>query len=274
MKCSAFSSWRRAGAISVGALAVVLTGSPAQGQEAKPPEKKGWETVANAGLTLTKGNSENLLASIGINSSRKWSKDEVFLGASAGYGNTTIKQAGQPDNEETTEQYVKGFSQYNHLFTERLYGGLRLDGLYDKIANIHYRFTLSPLLGYYFIKNPNTLLSAEVGPSLVTEEVVSRFTGLPNLDKRVDQNTYVALRVGQRFEHKFKGGAKIWETAEWIPQVTDFENWLLNVEIGASAPLTKKLDVRLVLQDSYDNVPPNGREENDLKLIAGLGYKF
>ena len=176
------------------------------------------------------------------------------------------------DEDNTTEHYLKGFSQYNHLFTERLYGGLRADGLYDKIAGVNYRFTVSPLVGYYFIKNTNTLLSAEAGPSVIAEEVRGpRITGQ---GVRIDENTYLAARLGQRFEHKFKAGAKLWETAEWIPQVDDFENWLFNVELGVSAPISKKLDVRLVLQDTYDNVPPSGREKNDLKLIAGLAYKF
>jgi putative salt-induced outer membrane protein YdiY len=243
--------------------------SPAQ--DAKPPEpKKGWETVANVGITLTRGNSKNFLASAGANSSRKWPGDELFLGANAGYGSTTARRPG-PDEETTTEQYLKGFSQYNHLFTERLYSGLRVDGLYDKVAGIHYRFTISPMAGYYFIKTPNTLLSLEAGPSYILEEVVSR-TSLGG--HRIDDNSYVGARVGQRFEHKFKAGAKVWETAEWIPQVTDVKNWILNAELGVSAPITKKLDTRLVLQDTYDNVPPVGRLKNDLKLIAGLAYKF
>jgi putative salt-induced outer membrane protein YdiY len=269
----------RLGALLTSFLLTVGAANSLKAQVPAPPEvkKTNWEIVASAGLALTRGNSENLLVSAGINSSRKWSRDEIFLGANAGYGETTVRQAG-PDEENTTQQYLKGFSQYNHLFTERIYGGLRLEGLYDKVAGVHYRFTISPMLGYYFVKNPATLLSAEVGPSLIIEEVRGpRVPDAPpstNTHVRIDQNTYAAARVGQRFEHKFKSGAKIWETLEWIPQVNDFDNWLLNFEVGLSARITKKLDARLVLQDTYDNVPAGDRLKNDLKLIAGLGYKF
>lgn len=246
--------------------ALMLGSHAAPSADAKPEAKKPtWETVANAGVTLTRGNSKNFLASAGINSSKKWSKDEVFLGANAAYGNTTVK-----GEQTTTDHYLKGSGQYNHIFDDRPYGGIKVDGVYDKIAGIHYRFTISPLAGYYFIKATNMLLSAEVGPSLITEEVVSKINGRD----RIDENTYLALRVGQRFEYKFGSGAKLWETLEWMPQVTDFNNWLLNFELGLSAPITKKLEARLVLDDTYDNVPPVGRLKNDLKLIAGLAYKF
>jgi putative salt-induced outer membrane protein YdiY len=242
-------------------------------EAAKPEEKKPrWETIGNVGLMLTRGNSKNLLATAGIDTVRKWTQDELLLGAKLSYGETTVD-----GDSSTTQQDAKGYGQWNHLFTPRIYAGLRVDGVYDKIAGIHYRFTISPMAGYYFIKNERTTLSGELGPSFITEEVVSRVpnpTPPPSDIKRIDENSYVGVRVGERFEHKFKSGAKLWQTAEWIPQITDFENWILNAELGISAPITKKLDARLVLQDTYDNVPPIGRQKNDLKLIAGLGYKF
>lgn len=218
---------------------------------------KGWETVANAGITVTDGNSETILGTIGINSSRKWSKDEMLLGASAGYGKNRTG-----DSDDTTDHYIKGFGQWNHLFSDVLYGGARVDALYDRIADIDYRFTVSPLAGYYLIKKPNMTLAVEAGPSFIAEEVAG------------ESDEYIALRFAERFEYKFNGGAKIWQFAEWLPQVDDFDNWILNVEVGVSAPITKSLDVRLVAQDTYDNRPAPGREENDFKLIAGVGYKF
>jgi putative salt-induced outer membrane protein YdiY len=118
------------------------------------------------------------------------------------------------------------------------------------------------MAGYYFVKRTNTFLSGEVGPSFVFQQ----------LGEVTD--SYVGLRVGERFEHKFDGGAKIWETLEWIPEVDQFENWILNAEAGVSAPITKSLDVRLVAQDSYNNRPATGRLKNDLKLLAGVGYRF
>jgi hypothetical protein len=254
-------------------LAVVLSPSTAQADDAKvvvttnapvvppPPPPPKWESDATIGITLTRGNSKTFLASGAINSKRKWDKNEILLGASAGYGDNTTETAGT-ETKTVTDNYVKGFGQYNYLFTERLCGGLRIYGEHDEIADVAYRFTFSPLVGYYFIKQTNAFLAGEVGPSVVTETQ-------GGIDK-----TYFAARIGERGEYKFANGAKIWESVEWVPQVDNIDNWVATMEVGVSAPLAKSLDIKLLVQDVYDNQPAAGRERNDLKLIAGIGYRW
>jgi hypothetical protein len=220
-----------------------------------------WESVVAAGVALTRGNSENFLATASINSARKWSKDEMLLGLSGGYGETTDLTT---DTDTVTDNYVRGLAQWNHLFTERLYAGLRLDGVYDEVAGINYRFTISPLVGYYVVKKPNLFLALEAGPSFVAEQLIG---------EAPDQ--YAALRFGDRFEYKFaEGRARIWQSASWVPQINDFNNWVLTVEVGIAASLTKVLELRLVANDEYDNEPAPGRKNNDFKLTAQIGYKF
>src|SRR5436190_2281454 len=109
-----------------------------------------WETSAAFGMTLTRGNSETLMGNISVNSSRKWTRDEVLLGASGTYGENTDQDT---DETTTTAANAQAFGQYNHLFTERFYGGLRLSLLHDSIADVEYRVTISPLVGYYVVKN-------------------------------------------------------------------------------------------------------------------------
>jgi hypothetical protein len=233
-------------------------------EDAKPeePAKKKWESVASADLTLTRGNSRSFLATASLNTQRKWETEELFLGGSAGYGNSTVKNSAGQDTTTENQDYLKGFAQFNHLFSERFYGGFRVEGLHDNVSDINYRLTVSPMAGYYFIKHTNTFLSGEVGPTLVDQELGHH------------TSTYLALRVGERFEHKFDGGAKIWESLEWISQVDKLDNWILNAEAGVSAPVTKALDVRLIAQDTYNNQPAPNRLKNDLKLLAGIGYRF
>src|SRR3954452_18152385 len=75
-------------------------------------KKKNWESIATAGLTLTRGNSENLLANAAIGTKRKWADDELLLGASAGYGDTTTRQSDGTKVDAITDSYVKGFGQW------------------------------------------------------------------------------------------------------------------------------------------------------------------
>ncbi len=232
----------------------LLASLPAYGAEAAADAGgKGWESSASAGLTLTRGNSDTLLGTLGINSSRKWPRDEVLLGSQFTYGEV---------EDAKTAESLSAFGQYNHLFTERFYGGVKLDFLHDDIADLEYRVTLSPMAGYYLIKRPSTLLAVEAGPAFVYEK------------QGDDETGYIGARLAERFEHKFNENARIWQSLEFLPQVDDLDNYLLIAELGAEAALNTKLSLRAVLQNHYDNQPAPGRRKNDLKLITAVAYKF
>jgi len=226
-----------------------------------------WETSASAGLSLTRGNSETLLAVIGANSTLKRSVDEVLLGAAAAYGENTVTTQDpvtgkKHEDHQKTTQTISAFGQYNHSISDRWYAGFRVDFLHDDIADLDYRFTFSPLLGYYAIKRPMTTLKFEAGPSGVIEK------------QGGEKDEYIGLRFAERFDHKFSDKAKMWQSFEYIPQVDRFSNYLLIGELGAEASLTQKLSLRGVFQDIYDNEPAPGRKQNDMKIITSLAYKF
>lgn len=240
-------------AIGMAVTGALLSGATAaQAQANKSP----WESSAALGFTLTRGNSSTLLFTGNVLTSRKQGNDEVSLGADATYGaNSGI----------TTAQSFRGFGQYNRLFSDRTYGFVRAEGLFDKIAAIQPRVTVSAGLGYYFIKNATTKLSGEVGPGLVYEHQ----SGATKKD-----STYLTLRVGERFEHKISDKTKIWQSAEYLPQVDNFDNYILNFEAGLETELYKNLALRTYVQDSYDNIPVPGRQRNDLKFVTAVAYKF
>jgi putative salt-induced outer membrane protein YdiY len=217
-----------------------------------PPPPK-WESSVAVGFTLTRGNSETELFTANAQTQKKWPKHELAFGADAAYGK----------NEDTkTAASVHGFGQYNYLFTERWYAMLRVDALHDDIADIAYRVTISPGVGYYFIKEKMTYLAGEVGPAVVIER------------QGDESRTYATLRLAERFEHKFENKARIWQTLEFLPQVDRWGNYLINAEIGVDAPLSKKLFLTVYAVDNYDNEPAPGRKCNDIKLVSGLKYTF
>jgi len=243
------------GAVVAGILLIGAPVAKAQAPAPAPEAKKGWETTAAAGLTLTRGTRDTLLVTAGLNTSRKWERDEAAFGVSGGYGE---------DNSVVNNEFVQGFGQYNHLFTERFYGGLRLDAAYDGIANLDYRVTLTPLAGYYLIKNAKTTLAVEVGPSAVMEQYSGE-----------SSDTYFGIRFAERFEHKLTDSTKIWESVSYVPQVDRWmENYVITAEAGIDTAITKKWSLRVVLQDIYTSEAPTGIENNELRLIAGTAYKF
>ncbi len=130
---------------------------------APPPKPKAvWKSNIAAGLTMTSGNSETTLATIAGGTDRKTDANEWSLGADAAYGQSKV--SGQTETT-TTANMVHGFTQYNQLFTDRFYGYARAEARHDDVADLPYRVSLGGGAGYYFIKNTNTDLSVEVGPS-------------------------------------------------------------------------------------------------------------
>jgi putative salt-induced outer membrane protein YdiY len=241
---------------ATGILVAFADNSTNTGSTGTPtPEKKNpWAQSVSAGLTLTSGNSESLLATLKYLADKKNSSDEFSFDADAAYG-----KANDVQNANT----IHGFLQWNHLFSERTFSYARLEGLHDDISAIRYRATLSGGMGYYFIKDAATTLAGEVGPGVVTEKLGDN-----------TPYTFATLRIAERSEHKFNPGTRIWQTAEFLPQVDRWQNFIFNLEVGAEAALSKSLSLQVVLDDTYNSEPAASLKHNDLKLVSGVSYKF
>ena len=240
---------------SICASVAALCGIPlhAQTTSAATNAVPKWDLSVGLGFTATKGNSDTVLFTLTGRADKKWDKNELHLGTDATYGE---------DHDVKNNESLKGFLQYNRLFTERWYGYGRVEGLHDAIADIEYRFTLSPGVGYYIIKDAKTSLSVEGGPGVIFEK------------QGRDTHNYFTARVAEKFEHKFNDRVRIWEMLEFLPQVDHLSNYIVNAEAGVESALSKSWALRLVLQDSYDNIPAPGRKKNDFKVIAGLQWKL
>jgi putative salt-induced outer membrane protein len=252
IQCSAIVALAAAGAVSL--RAQIETNAPP-----KPPPK--WESTLNASLTLTRGNSETLTASGAATTQKKWDQNEIKLGIDGMYGESKDDTTGE---NTVNANSIHGFGQYNRLFTERLYGYGRVDGLHDDVADIAYRVMLSPGAGYYLIKKPSTDLSVEVGPGFIWQK------------QGHDIDNFATLRVGENFNHKFSDRAKVWQKTEYLPKVEDFNYYIVNSEAGISAALTedKKLSLTVTLNHTYNSQPAEGRYKNDTILKTGITYVF
>ena len=269
---------KRSYLVSIAVAALAIVGNPIISQAADVPvtTTNKWESSVAAGATLTRGNSKTFLGTLSLGTGKKWDQNELAFGADAAYGTTEDTQrtvdntdpanpiVTKKDVTTTTAQSVRAFGQYNRLFTERFYGYARLEGLHDEVADITYRLSLSPGVGYYFFKSKPTELSAEVGPGYIYQKLGH------------DTDSYATLRLAEKFKQELSDRARMWQSVEFLPQVDKFKNYILNFELGVEADLSanKKFALRVYLDDTYNNVPAAGRKDNDLKLVAALACKF
>jgi hypothetical protein len=61
---------------------------------------------------------------------------------------------------------------------------------------------------------------------------------------------------------------------EWIPQVDQVDNYLVNFEAGIETTLTKTISLKTFVIDNYASRPAAGRLKNDVKLVSALTYNF
>ncbi len=219
----------------------------------KPVPQYPWESSVSAGLTLTRGNSHSLLFTGDYLTAKKTPKNEYSLGLEAAYG--------RQDAQDTVNN-SKAFGQWNHLYSSRFYDYVRADALRDIVADLDYRASVGPGLGYYLIKNDKTTFAAEAGGGMEVEHLGGKY------------DSFGTMRLAERFEHKFGERARLWENAEILPQVDQLDNYVVNFEIGIESAISKSFSLKTYLDDSYQSIPAAGRQKNDIKLVSGISYKF
>jgi putative salt-induced outer membrane protein YdiY len=222
-----------------------------------------WEASASLGVSVTRGNSETLAVNPELRAQRKWSSNEWLLRALNAYAE---------NDEGVTERNGKAISQYNRLFTQRDYGYLNGEIGYDQMANVNYRAMVGPGAGHYFFKGAKFNCSIELGATWIAEEleIEDEATGTTESDP----DDRIAIRAAQKADVAIGASAKAWESVEYLPQVDDFDVYLLNAEVGIEAAVSGNLSLKVVAQNRYNSDPAPDTEENDTALKASLVYKF
>jgi len=246
--------------VLLAALGLVSSTLAAEKKAAKadPVAKDRVETTLSAGVTLTDGNSETLAANAGlITEGEKANLGSILAGIEANYGESTVDGV-----KDTTVNNAKAYGNAKKNLSEMTFASIDAGLLYDDIALVDYRATVGPGLGAYLVKNHKRELAIEAGPAYLWEKVDG------------NSDDYLTVWFGQRYTCQATPTAKLWEAVKFMPEASDFENYLLTAEVGVEAAMSDRLNLRVVLQDTYDSTPATDTVRNDLSLIAGIGFKL
>jgi putative salt-induced outer membrane protein YdiY len=238
--------------LSIAALSGTFMAVPAMAQEEEVIDTS-WKSSVDFGLNLSRGNTDNLLVRAGIQTEKKDENDAYF--ASLGYS------YGEEDSSANQDEIV-GKASWRHAFEGKNFFGVILDGRSDQFADLDYRFSLNFTYGYYWIDTEETLFSTELGVGVTTE------------DKGRGNDTYINGLFVQHFEHKFNENAKFFESFSISPRIDDIDDYHLEFRAGLETKITETLAFQVTLEDRYESQPADDKENNDLKLVAGVSYKF
>ncbi|MGA2244766.1 MAG: DUF481 domain-containing protein [Verrucomicrobiota bacterium] len=220
------------------------------------PVKKGkhpWNNSISAGLTLARGNTDTTLVAADFTTEKKTPQNEFNGSLGLAYG--------EQNSQQTADSY-KGASQWNHLFTPETYSYLRAEGLRDYIADVDYRFMIGPGMGHYLLKETNVSLAVGSGVNFEGQSLGNQ------------GDTFATVRLADKFEYKINNRSRIWQTVEFLPEIDGWDNYLVNFEIGAEASFTKSFALKTYLDDNFNSRPALDHVKNDVRLVAGVAYKF
>lgn len=100
--------------------------------------------------------------------------------------------------------------------------------------------------------------------------------GVYTYERRVDDSTksFPAARAGMNFKHSFGGTSAFVQTAEYVPNLEETEQYLVKSESIVTAKMTTHVGLKLSYLIRYDSRPATGFGKSDRILTTGLQVTY
>jgi putative salt-induced outer membrane protein YdiY len=225
------------------------------------PEKVKWVGAVVAGAVLTRGNTESSTASVSAEATRRSEDSRIYLGAGYYFANQRDNNTG--DNSTIADNwFLKG--KYDYFFTKRFFGYANMKYEKDRIAALDMRLTPGAGLGYQWVERAGLNFFTEAGLTYVHEEYTD-----PD-----ETRDYMAARAAYHFDFALNAFVKGFHNFEIIPNLEDYEAFLVNADVGLRADLTARIFLEAKAQMAYNSQPSDDREKKDLRYTLGVGWSF
>jgi putative salt-induced outer membrane protein len=237
-------------------LAAAQSTAPAPPAAAPAPPPPPWTGSIGLGFSMNRGNTSTTDFNVTFDAASDKTKKDVFK-FKALYLRDTSQGVLSADR-----MLVDG--RYERTLSDRVYGYAAVGFLKDEFKSIDYLWAPAGGIGYKLIATDTTTFNADAGLGAKIEK-----------DTNVDTRTDFAVTMADKFEHKLTKDSTISQgfTALW--KASDFGDAVYTFTAGATAALTKKVQIKVELLDAYVTRPPTAEiKKNDVALITSFGYKF
>lgn len=219
---------------------------------------QGWEGGLDAGLELTRGNSQTKNFRLAFRAARKSSHDKLTVYAESIYSVDDLPAA----KPRTTANENKGGLRYDRDFTSRFFVFANADFMSDALQDLSLRSVLGGGIGYHLIKGERTTLDLLVGPNFTRENYVEFKRNL------------AAAQASEEFMHKFGKSTTVTQSLSFFPEVGEIGasgiNYRASFTFESVTRLNKWLGWQNNFSDDYVKNPPAGKKQNELVFTSGL----
>ncbi|HJS43033.1 MAG TPA: DUF481 domain-containing protein [Gemmatimonadales bacterium] len=206
------------------------------------------------GLVNASGNSD--FTSVNFGEKASWEKNQWSIAQNAKiiYGNT--------DGAPTAESYdadvrvARAVSPRVGVYAFVAYQR-------DPFAGLATRWSGGPGLTAGLMRSARDTLSLEAALTQQSERTTAAI-----------ERSFGATRTAALFKHVFPSAASFTQSLEWIANLKTSADYRLNSETALTAPLSKKIGLRLSYVIRFDNQPEPTFKKTDKILTTGIQVAF
>jgi hypothetical protein len=151
-------------------------------------------------------------------------------------------------------------THYTYDFTGGWKYATDLEAYRDEIADIDYRFVISPGIKNV-LRDDKAYLDIGLGLAYLYESV----------SKETDWALGLRLSQASRLDLEIMS---LWQKIVYYPSFDDLADFIVDAEIGMETKINKKQAIGLTLKNKYDNIPATGKSKNDVIVLITWSYSF
>jgi len=222
------------------------------------PPKSAWTCSVTASYATNRGNTFS--DSADVRADLQYRSRAHRFNAAAGYAYGRQRD----DTGKTTTSIDNWYAQaqYDYFMTKKLYAYANVRYEQDKIAELKARETVGVGLGYQWIDTGTFGFNTECGATFYHEE----------MEDGTARNV-PAVRFAYGVYQKVGSYAHCFHNVEYLPDVRDWNIYLLNVDLGTRIILTANFLLEARAEWRYNSQPLlDGIKKLDSRYTVGLGY--
>lgn len=235
------------------------------------PVEETWHGSVNLAFNAARGNTYDNSWSVVADVSRRWEKDRFK--ANAGYYYTETSATGKDNKQKTTDR-IEAFAQHDHFWTAKFYNFENAKYDRDKIQLLDRRIRVGLGLGYQWAEDD---LIEHIGSWDFAQEA-----GLSWVEEKYDvededtADDFAAILYAHhlKFRPLLGNDVEFFHNLEYIPQIDDFERYLIESDVGVTTKLIYNWDLLAKIDWDYNSRPARSRKSSDFRYLVGLGYKW
>lgn len=234
------------------------------------PAVETWHGSVNVAYQSSRGNTYQNSATVLANVNRRWEKDRF----NANFGYYYSETGPTKDSMEKSTDRWELEGQHDHFWSALFYSYINSKIEQDDIAGLDYRFRLGGGAGLQWLDNREF---GATGKWSFNQEVGAAWVKNSYLDQDPSaDDSYATLRYAHHLKYLPKWNSNIegFHNLEYLPQVDDWENYLMRADVGFSAKIVMNFDLLCKIEWDYNSMPSVGRKSSDIRYIVGLGYKW